>query len=298
MTDGDGPALVMLAAGMAKRYGGCKPLAPVGLHGEAVIDVNASDARAAGFGRIVVVVGPTTGPALEYHIERCWPSVPDVRIALQPLALGTAHAALCARQAVGDGAFAVVNADDIYGVPALTTLAGHLRTGGGPANVTYRLADTIVSLDPVTRGTCVVDGDGWLRQIVERRKVTTDGTWRYRSDDGLEPAELDGDGPVSVNLWGLVPSLWPMLEEAVRRVHPDVRADGTPERELASDEEVLLPEVVGAGVAEGSLSVRALAGEGRCIGVTHADDLPIVRAELAALVGEGGRDEGLWRVKA
>jgi hypothetical protein len=33
----DRPVLVMLAAGMAKRYGGCKPLAPVGLHGEAVI---------------------------------------------------------------------------------------------------------------------------------------------------------------------------------------------------------------------------------------------------------------------
>ena len=31
-------ALVILAAGRAKRYGGCKPLAPVGTHGEAVID--------------------------------------------------------------------------------------------------------------------------------------------------------------------------------------------------------------------------------------------------------------------
>ena len=38
------PVLVVLAAGMAKRYGGCKPLAPVGLHGEAVIDLIAGDA--------------------------------------------------------------------------------------------------------------------------------------------------------------------------------------------------------------------------------------------------------------
>ena len=57
------PVLVMLAAGMAKRYGGCKPLAPVGLHGEAVIDLNASDARRAGFGEIVLVLGPLSGPA-------------------------------------------------------------------------------------------------------------------------------------------------------------------------------------------------------------------------------------------
>ena len=43
-----GPTLVMLAAGMAKRYGGCKPLAPLGVHGEAIIDLTASDALRSG----------------------------------------------------------------------------------------------------------------------------------------------------------------------------------------------------------------------------------------------------------
>ena len=50
-------ALVVLAAGRARRYGGCKPLAPVGPDGEAVIDLLASDALAAGFGTIVLVIG-------------------------------------------------------------------------------------------------------------------------------------------------------------------------------------------------------------------------------------------------
>ena len=71
---GAGPALVILAAGRARRYGGCKPLAPVGPHGEAVIDLVASDALAAGFGTIVLVLGPSTGPAIRYHVERTWPS--------------------------------------------------------------------------------------------------------------------------------------------------------------------------------------------------------------------------------
>ena len=44
---GAGLSLVILAAGRARRYGGCKPLAPVGTHGEAVIDLVASDAVAA-----------------------------------------------------------------------------------------------------------------------------------------------------------------------------------------------------------------------------------------------------------
>jgi hypothetical protein len=43
--------------------------------------------------------------------------------------------------------------------------------------------------------------------------------------------------------------------------------------------------VAGAGVR------RAV---GRCIGVTHADDLPVVRMELAEMVGQGLRAEGPW----
>ena len=62
--DGAGPTIVILAAGRAKRYGGCKPLAPVGPHGDAVVDLVASDALAAGFGRVVLVLGPGTGPAI------------------------------------------------------------------------------------------------------------------------------------------------------------------------------------------------------------------------------------------
>jgi len=64
------PSLVILAAGRARRFGGCKPLAPVGPHGEAVIDLVASDALAGGFSTIVLVLGPATGPAIRYHVER------------------------------------------------------------------------------------------------------------------------------------------------------------------------------------------------------------------------------------
>src|SRR5258708_22584473 len=100
--DGAGPALVILAAGRAKRYGGCKPLAPVGPHGEAVIDIVASDALAAGFEVIVMVLGPSTGPAIRYHVEHTWPGAVDVRFATQPAPLGTVHAVLCASDFVPD----------------------------------------------------------------------------------------------------------------------------------------------------------------------------------------------------
>ena len=112
---GAAPALVILAAGRARRYGGCKPLAPVGPHGEAVIDLVASDAVAAGFGTIVLVLGPSTGPAIRYHVEHTWPGAVDVRFATQPAPLGTVHAVLSASDHVGDAPYGVGNADDIYG---------------------------------------------------------------------------------------------------------------------------------------------------------------------------------------
>jgi GTP:adenosylcobinamide-phosphate guanylyltransferase len=301
---GERPALVVLAGGLAKRYGGCKPLAPVGLHGEAVIDLTVSDALAAGFGRVVMVLGPQTGSAIEYHVRRSWPSSVRSSSVVQPVPLGTAHALLCARAALGGTPFAVVNADDVYGAEAMNLLFGHLSSAGGSgtehAMVTFSLRDTVVSEKPVTRGTCVVDDEGLLVAIVERRKVTM-REGRARSDDGLEPEEIDPSTPVSVNLWAFTPAVWPVLEDAVTETHPGVAPDGSigDEKGLESDSEVLLPEVIGDLVSgrhgEGvRQTVRVLRGPGRCLGVTHPEDLPIVRSELASMIGQGERPESPW----
>ncbi|HEY5024250.1 MAG TPA: NTP transferase domain-containing protein [Acidimicrobiales bacterium] len=295
---GDRPVLVVLAAGMAKRYGGCKPLAPLGLHGEAVIDLIAGDAVSAGFGDIVLVLGPQTGPAIRYHVRQCFPSRLEVAFTEQPVALGTAHAVLCARKHVGDGSFAVVNADDVYGAPAMALLARRLADGVEHAIVAYRLGDTIVADAPVTRGTCAVGADGRLQRLVERRGVARRPDGAFDVGDGLDPAVLPADTPVSMNLWGFQPSIWPVLEAAVLRAHPSVSPDGTvPDPAALGDHaEVLLPEVVGDMIAGGAsgASVRVLDGPGRCIGVTHADDLPVVRNELALMVAQGLRPEGPW----
>ena len=112
----------------------------MGPHGEAVIDLVASDALAAGFGTIVLVLGPSTGPAIRYHVEHTWPAAVDVRFATQPAPLGTVHAVLSASDHVGDAPYGVGNADDIYGTQACAQLAAHLqahattqRPGGLPA---------------------------------------------------------------------------------------------------------------------------------------------------------------------
>ena len=320
MSTGHSPVLVVLAAGMAKRYGGCKPLAPMGLHGEAVIDLTAGEALAAGFDQVVLVLGPATGPAIEYHVRRRWPSVIATQTAYQPVPLGTAHAVLCARPAVGDRPFAVVNGDDVYGAPALGLLAAHLADTATPwrptdhALVSFPLADSVVGSAPVTRGTITVTADGWLVGIDERRQVHRQPDGTFAADDGHEPAVLEARTAVSVNLWGFRPGIWPLLADAVLACCPELAADVTGATlHVEDDTEVLLPEVLGAAVAGGhevapshlpgaakaavddkGHRVRVLPGSGRCVGVTHASDLPLARDVLATMVARGERPAKCW----
>ena len=286
-----GPALVVLAAGRARRYGGVKPLAPIGPTGEAVVDLLASDALGAGFSTVVLVIGPSTGAAIRYHVERTWPSDVDVRFALQAAPIGTVDAVLCGVGQLDAGAsVGVANADDLYGHAGLALLASHLAGGDATnAMVGYRLRNAVVGDSPVTRGVCEVDGDGMLRSISERRQVTAVGDGRFISKDGEEPAELDGDALVSMNLWGLRTDVTAALGAAMSEA-----------QHASEDAEVLLPVVIDSllgGARPGGVETtpfRVLAAGGRCVGVTHPEDLGLVRADIAAQVGQGDRPATLW----
>jgi hypothetical protein len=275
-------ALVILAAGRAKRYGGCKPLAPVGTHGEAVIDLVASDALDAGFSTIVLVLGPSTGPAIRYHVEHTWPSGVDVRFATQPEPLGTVNAVLSASDHVGDAPYGVGNADDVYGRDACALLAGHLRCQVDTnALVGYRLADAVIGYSPVTRGICRVDAGGTLLGVDERRQVTATPEGGFVSGDGRQPETLSADDRVSMNLWGFTPAFHKTLQAAMGAAV-----------DASEEAEVLLPEVVAQSLGTSPFAVLPAAG--RCVGVTHPGDLSLVQAELNRQVAAGERPARLW----
>lgn len=307
------PALVVLAAGLARRYGGCKPLAPVGPAGEAVIDLVVSDAVEAGFGDVVLVLHPETGPAIRYHVEQCWPRSVAVAFADQPVPLGTVDAVLAAETVMTDRKpFAVANADDVYGQDAMALVARHLdQVHDEHALVGYRLRSTVVTDEPVTRGLCTVDGGGYLTGLTERRQVArhSDGAV-FTALDGILPDKLDGELLVSVNLWGFQPAIWPVLRSAMAAREPtgptgpaatgpgagahgpDTVAAGTL---IGRSPETLLPELVGEMVAtRAGRPVRVLPTSDRCLGVTHAADLPRVAAALERQVATGARPARLW----
>ncbi len=273
-----GPTLVILAAGRARRYGGLKQLAPIGKHGEGVIDLLASDAIAAGFDDIVLVLNRDTGPTIKAHVEAHWPHDHRVGFAYQETLHGTVDAVLAAEDLVGAATpFGVSNADDIYGLDALGQLREHLATSGHHCLVGFALENSLVGDLPVSRGTCRV-ADGRLVEIVERRNVhySPDGLC---ADDDVAPYFLAPDTVVSMNLWGFQPPIWPLLRRAYD------------EHDFSASAEVLLPVVVGDLLRREDLRVDVLSTASRCIGVTHAEDLPLAQFLVREEIKNGLRPE-------
>jgi len=249
--------IVVLAAGLGTRFGGLKQLAPVGPHGEAIMDVLLARAAQCGFDHGVVVVRAEVEESVASHFIAFPPPMPHELIvqavpAERERPLGTAHAVLACRASV-EGSFAVVNADDLYPVDAFAMLQAHLATRAEHGSVAFRLEKTVIGDQPVSRAVLVLAED----RVVEIEEHTR-----------LERSAIPGETWVSMNMWGFQPSIFDRLEQAVDTFTSS-----------GAETEIRLPDVVASMTASGE-TVRVLRSEHRCIGITYAEDLAVVRDEL------------------
>lgn len=299
--------LVVLAAGIGRRYGGLKQLEPVGPGGEALLEYSIFDAVRAGFDRVALVVRPETeddfmqffgdrlgnNVTLSYAYQRLC----DVPTGVVPppgrsKPWGTGHAVLAA-QGVVQGPFAVINADDYYGAGSFAAIGNFLRGDHHDAPSTFALAGfrvgpTLSAVGPVSRGLCRADDDGWLERIVEILKLEKDGDGgRYTDDAGIDHL-VPGNELVSMNMWAFTPALFPVLRN---RFHQFFE---TPERQADESSELMLPEVVQGMIDNGSARVRVLRHNGRWCGITFPDDRERVKEFIADLVTQGEYPAQLW----
>jgi len=272
--------LVVLAAGLGTRFGGPKQLTPIDAAGGTLSDHTLRDARRAGATDAVFVIRSEHIAAFHRHHATHPPGV-AIRYAIQPPPAGrsrpwgTVHALLAARAAVSRP-FAVVNADDYYGAPALGMLSEFLAgvdpTADEAALVGYRLADTVSPHGGVSRAVVTAGPDGLVTTLAERHGIArqADGTLATTGPDG--PRVLPEDATVSMNLWGFTPRVFALLDEAFRTF---LREHGA-----SADAECPIPETVGHLCADGRLRLRLLGVAAGWIGITHAADLDAVRVAL------------------
>ena len=222
------PTLLVLAAGMGNRYGGLKQIDPVGPSGEAIIDYSAYDALRAGFGKFVFVIRKdleqafrqSVGARFEKHIavEYVFQELDKLPAGFQippgrTKPWGTTHAVLMAEDAIREP-FAVINADDFYGVQAYRVLSAHLQSGTGDyAMVGFTLRNTLSQFGSVARGVCRVNADDYLEDVVELTNIVPEDAHAKNTDADGQVTQLTGDEPVSMNMWGFTPRVFEQLRE-------------------------------------------------------------------------------------
>lgn len=265
--------LVVLAAGMGSRFGGLKQLAPVGKNGEFILDYSVNDAVNAGFTKVVYIIKKeheddfrsTIGKRTEKIIKTEYAyqdindlpegfSVPEGR----EKPWGTGHALLCAKDKVTTP-FAVINADDYYGTNSMKILADALLAGTEACMVGFKLGNTLSENGTVSRGVCEV-ADGMLTKVTEHTALD--------KNSGIPLDTL-----VSMNMWGLQPSIFDELEkgfvEFLKNLDNPLKG------------EYFLPGLIDSLISKDVLEVKMLTTDEKWYGMTYKEELELVKEALA-----------------
>ncbi|MDR3133926.1 MAG: nucleotidyltransferase [Prevotellaceae bacterium] len=297
------PTLLLMAAGMGSRYGGLKQLDGVGPHDEVIMDYSVYDALRAGFGKVVFVVRRSFEKEFEIFARRFGGNI-SCDIVLQEIEnvpegysyspertkpWGTNHAVMMAAPVIREP-FAVLNADDYYGVDSFRILAAYLQSVAVEQDnycmVGFQVENTLSETGGVSRGVCEVNDEQRLSGVVERHQIQrVNGQIRY-IDDGNNAVILAGGTPVSMNMWGFTPGYFTHSE---RLFEDFLRANGhNPTAEF------YIPYAVNELIQSRTATVRVLPTTSQWFGVTYREDRPAVVQRLAQLHRDGVYPEQLF----
>ena len=285
------PTLVILAAGMASRYGSMKQTDGFGPNGETIIEYSIYDAIKAGFGKVIFVIKEEFAenfkgifePKLKGKIETDYvfqtfdlkPFGIDIEIQ-RTKPWGTAHAVLAARDSVKEP-FCVINADDGVSDTQFSMIG-------------FQIDKTLSEHGYVSRGVCEVDQAGNLAEIHERIKVY------FKPDDaGNKNIVFEEEGReypirsnsrVSMNFWGFTPKIF----ELSAGLFKDFALANTENPKA----EFFIPLAAENLIRNGQASFKVIPTQNQWFGVTYAEDKPIVQECIDRLVAEGEYPGNLW----
>ncbi len=272
-----------MAAGMGSRFGGLKQAEPITSDGRCILDFSVYDAKKAGFDTVVFIirrdmeedfkrlVGDRISKFMNTeYVYQVTDTLPKGRT--KPF--GTAHAILCCKDTVTTP-FAIINADDYYGANAFFEMHDHLEKAGKGqyAMTAYELGKTLSQNGTVSRGVCEIE-NGYLTSVTERRTIHSDGA--FEENGTKTPLPLDT--LISMNLWGLTPDIFDILETEYQKFLS--KAD------LMKDE-FLIPTVISKSINRYGTSVRVYKNTDKWYGITYREDLAEVKEAISEYIAQG-----------
>jgi UTP-glucose-1-phosphate uridylyltransferase len=297
------PTLVIMAAGMASRYGSMKQIQQFGPSGETIMDYSIFDAIKSGFKKVVFIIRKDFAedfknifePKLAGKIETAYvyqemdkymEGTPIPADRTKPW--GTSHAILCAQEVVQEP-FAVINADDFYGGDAFKKAHDFLLNDCKSdvyALIGYELAKTLSENGSVSRGVCEVDKNNNLVAIYERVKIYREnGKMVYEEGDGSKH-EVSEDAKASMNFWCFHPSIFPFLQEGFKEFLKN--NINNPKAEY------LIPYSADQFIKQGKGVIKVIPTSAQWFGVTYKEDAPVVKRSLHEQVKSGAYPNKLW----
>jgi NDP-sugar pyrophosphorylase family protein len=301
------PTLVILAAGMASRYGSMKQTDGFGPNGETIIEYSIYDAIKAGFGKVIFVIKEEFAenfkgifePKLKGKIETDYvfqtfdlkPFGIDIEIQ-RSKPWGTAHAVLAARDAVKEP-FCVINADDFYGRESYQKMCEFLINGVSDTQfsmIGFQIDKTLSEHGHVSRGVCEVDENGNLAEIHERIKVyfkpDEAGNKTIVFEEEGREYPIRSNSRVSMNFWGFTPKIF----ELSASIFKDFALENTENPKA----EFFIPLAAENLIRNGVASFKVIPTQNQWFGVTYAEDKPIVQECIDKLVAAGEYPQNLW----
>jgi len=301
--------LVIMAAGIGSRYGkGIKQLDAMGPNGEIIMDYSIYDAKRAGFNKVVFIIRRDLEHDFREIIGDRITEQMDTDYVFQELAdipdgfadklngrakpWGTGQAVLACRGTVKEP-FAVINADDYYGREAFAQVYDYLaeerqvREYSQLCMAGFLLGNTLSENGTVTRGVCDVDNSGYLTGVRETFNIikTPEGAGVRGEDGAVTP--LAADSHVSMNMWGLTPELFDILDEGFTDF---LRSADTNDKKC----EYLLPTVIDTLIKSGKARVKVLETKDKWFGVTYQEDRETVRRSFTDLIAKGVYPSSLY----
>jgi len=296
------PTLVILAAGMASRYGGMKQVEGFGPNGETIMDYSIYDAIRAGFGRVVFIIREEFAESFKNTFEPKLAGKIKTEYVYQKLESylggrtipadrtkpwGTGHALLCCKEVL-NGPFAVINADDFYGKDGFVQAANFINEKCSDtlyALIGYQLANTLSENGSVSRGVCSIDEQGNLVGITERPTIYKKDDVMVFEEDGTT-TELPISTKVSMNFFCFGKSFISIAENLFEEFLDTQMA--------VPKSEFYIPKITDQFMKRGLGKVEVIPTDAKWFGVTYKEDAEGVRASIAALLANGVYPANLW----
>jgi len=296
--------LVILAAGMASRYGSQKQTQSFGPSGETIMEYSVYDAIEAGFKRVIFIIREDFADMFKQIVEPKLKDKIEIEYVYQSLdkftegreinpervkPWGTAHAVLCCKGKLNEP-FAVINADDFYGKDSFRKAFDFLETSCNEktyAVIAYDLENTLSEHGSVSRGVISQNENNEMTGIKESLKIyKKDDKIIYEDEEG-GTTELSHDTKVSMNFFCYAPGFIDLCEAEFQKF--------LDENAQTLKGEFLIPTMTDYFIKSGKGKVLVIPTASKWFGVTYKEDAPVVKAAVEHLVEKKEYPANLWK---